>query len=167
MTPARARYFDHAGHQTNEDTALDARGRLKDGYSMRVPMWMADAARATNMKAQLTDGSGDPLAGNRPGFRLRVGDARRKVADAHAEYQRWVTNRWRCADQEKVCPDCDGTGEIDGEDCSTCGGSGFIEAANSAFGSTNEPISDNRTVGRAGIYDAYDRDISQAWRGTK
>jgi hypothetical protein len=109
----------------SEADALDPRGHIKDGIMVKVPAMMRDSD-----PTRFTDFSGNPWSASRPGFRVRVGDNRKAQRDALAEYERELTNRWRCGDQERACEACDGTGEDgSGNDCPVCNGEGFIPAA--------------------------------------
>jgi hypothetical protein len=85
--------------QYDDDDAFE-NGVLRDRARHRVPMHMRDS-RAP----MITDGSGDPLASHRPGWRIASGgsehdvllrDSRRKlVEEAHAEYLDHLTNAWK------------------------------------------------------------------------
>jgi hypothetical protein len=106
--------------------------RKINGAWVCVPTKAKDAAPAP----RFTDGNGDkdPTSANRPGWRIPVGDSgdsRRKLVDAaYAEYERSLVNRYRSGDQEKVCPECDGTGEdAYGKPCTVCGGKGALAAS--------------------------------------
>jgi hypothetical protein len=152
----------------SEADARDYRGHIKDGITVKVPAMMRDSD-----PTRFTDGSGDPWSASRPGFRVRVGDTRKAQRDAIAEYERELTNRWRCGDQERVCPECDGTGELNGEDCEACNGSGTLPAG----GYDRSPDTAMPTHPPARVTDAaehrkimdqlyhdYDRTISEQWR---
>lgn len=190
MTKRRARYFDSGGREISEHDALDG-NVLRSGISLRVPMWMADAARRQPGDAcvteyghegrlrqnsgqltcvQITDGrSNDPMALHRPGFRIPTVNDRRAVHDAYTKADKQAGNRWKCQDNETLCSDCDGEGyDEDGNECKTCHGEGVVKDK-SGFGSTNEGgykggSSDGRTVDRDQAYRDYDADLANAWR---
>jgi hypothetical protein len=78
---------------------------------------------------------------------------------------------------ERVCPNCDGSGEVDGEECDTCGGTGYEETAEEIVrnGSRHVELAhpDHRMVDQmmqdhqnkmASIYDELDRELAEAWR---
>jgi hypothetical protein len=134
------KYFDTiTGNEINESAALDRHGILRDGYTMRVSMQMRDAARSDHVfrRARVTDGTDNPFALNRPGWRMRVGDNRQAIKDARAEYEAELTNLWR-------------DGDSDGEDY--CSKMGTHHGADSS----------TRQVDQA--YQEYDRELSNAWR---
>jgi hypothetical protein len=84
---------------THDDDAFE-NGVMRDGARHRVPMQMRDS-RAP----MITDGTGDPLALHRPGWRIasggddrdvRLRDSQRKsIEDAHYEYLDRLTNAWK------------------------------------------------------------------------
>ena len=130
----------------------------KDGYSLRVPLYMKDGtavddgfSRAivdsykrgrsgTDASAVLvTDGSGDPWALHRPGPRyLADANARNaanaELAKAYAEYDAVQSQRWRGNNKLKCVPDrkTDALSALDA---------------------------------REAAYAAYDKEMSEAWRG--
>ena len=99
----------------DDDPRVDERGLLRDGESFRVPMIMRDSANAwrndmhahflaqdsvRGSKALVTDGSSDPLALHRPGWRYSTDASARMTADAskqaaYAEADRRDANAWR------------------------------------------------------------------------
>jgi len=136
-------------------TRNGAAGRLRmvNGELQCVPLKSQDA------RSVIVDGRTDnPLAGNRPGFRLLSVADRRAVRDAYQNYERGLCNAYKVRDGERLCSDCAGSGyDDDGSVCPTCDGSGVIDDDNtedrgtrrSRFGSTNGNHServDNQTV---------------------
>ncbi len=172
------------------DENFDEHGVLRDGKSFRVrmgdslsPLQKAIAART---KPRITDGrGGDPTSLQRPGFRVRAGDARQKVADAYARYETELCNRYRVNDDETLCPQCGGEGYVNGDLCQRCAGDGVVDEDDfsddneegGGFGSTNEgggtdTRSDSRSVNLAKHRElsdrlTHERDVadSNAWRG--
>ena len=169
--------YSRNGRPISEDEALDRKGALRDGVSMHVPHRLRDSD--TGLSAMFTDGTSDG-GGNRPGFRLRIGDNRKAQNDAISAYDKEISNRWKCGDGQQVCSSCSGSG-IDPDDpddsCIDCGGSGvtnidngYEQSAGEAFQNT---AADKRTVDQrvkdharnmARIYDAYDQNLGQMYR---
>lgn len=151
----------------------DGRLRMVNGNLTCVPLRSQDA--------RITDGrTMDPLALQRPGFRIPVVNALRAVRDAYATYETALTNAYRVNDGEKQCPDCDGEGrDDDGNVCDLCGGDGVVPSdyeddrgAPKNFGSGNEPR-DSRPLNQVmqdhrrrmdKLYADSDRELSEAWR---
>jgi hypothetical protein len=167
---------------TDED--FDSHGVLRDGHSIRVTLHDAAMSRSGTRQQQqplITDGrSNDAMAMHRPGFRIRTGDTRQPVRDAYADYQTGLVNAYRVKDGEVQCPHCMGSGEINGEDCLDCDGSGIMpepdagrpsKGAGKGYGSGNEG-GYKGTAGDAAArqkavedsYRAYDADLAQAYR---
>ncbi|SRR5579883_1660108 len=127
-------------------------------------------------KDALTDGrSTDPLAMNRPGYRMFATDAGRKACyDARATYQRRIANEYKLHDNQTLCNDCDGSGlDTDGDVCPTCGGTGTLtDAAVKVINSqrvqptSDHAVADNRAKLQQ-LYADHDRELSEAWRGGK
>jgi hypothetical protein len=75
-------------------------GVMRDGARHRVPMHMRDSK-----SPMITDGTDNPFALNRPGWRIAVGGSERDVLlrdnqrklieDAYAEYLDDLTNAWK------------------------------------------------------------------------
>jgi hypothetical protein len=96
---------------TNDDDDAFADDILKDGRSFRVPMMMRDslsplqravAAESAQHwscdKPLITDASGGTIGLHRPGYRISANDAARTARDeAHAEYEKTLTDAWRDA----------------------------------------------------------------------
>jgi hypothetical protein len=133
---SRSKYFDSRGSEISADDAFDRNGALRDGFAIRVPLMLRDSMRSRDAKLQFSDGSGiiDPAAGLRPGFRVKVGDNRRAVNDALAEYEAELTNRWR-----------------DGGYYSDKG-----ELQNATSGPRHQQMDQ--------VYQEYDRQLANAWR---
>jgi hypothetical protein len=140
------------------------------------------AADAANRRP-LVDGFGQP-AGHRPGFAF-VNDAAAREARARmyalkdVEYE----NAWR--GPNATCPWCRGSGEGEaGGECETCRGEGVLNAsyetnAEEAYRNTathheslprridhrsvDQMVRDHR-VHMARLYDACDRELTEAWR---
>lgn len=152
-----------------DDDAFDTNGLLKDGHVYRARMTMMDSAPAN-------------LFRHRPGF--AVADARTKDTRqaAYDGYHDQLVNAWRDdakanEGSERLCSDCDGTGEVYGEECEACGGTGLVPEEDAFNDAQNTETacrrSDHRTVAQrkrdhesamASIYDSYDRQLQQAWR---
>lgn len=101
---SRTRYFDTiSGIEIEESAALNRHGILIDGCTMRVSMRMRDAALSDHVscRARITDGTDNPFALNKPGFRVRAGDTRQKVADAYADYEDTLVNAYRRGGEER------------------------------------------------------------------
>jgi hypothetical protein len=135
----------------------------------------------------LVDGFGQP-AGHRPGFAF-VNDAITREAHAEARARMYALkdaeyeNAWR--GPNATCPSCQGSGEVDdGSACETCRGQGVLnptyeanaEEANRNTARHHESLPqriDHRSVDQmvrdhrahmARLYDARDRELSEAWR---
>ena len=148
---------------------------------MRIPMTMRDA-RSTLQRSvpnttahsnsnPITDGRcTDPTALSRPGFRVLTVSDKRETRDALRSYETRLVNAHRINlnDRQSQCPDCDGDGDIDGEECETCHGSGVVSDAKwKNFGSGNEGRrNEDSKVTREQAYRDYDLAIVDQWRGT-
>jgi hypothetical protein len=164
------------GIEIDAARALDHRGILRSGCTMRIPMTMRDAlsplqrsvADTTAHRARVTDGTDNPFGLHKPGFRIRTGDTSRQVvADAYAKADRQMSNAFKVRDGQIQCPDCDGEGDIDGDECETCHGSGVVSDGKSKkFDSGNEGRrnEDSRSVTRDQAYADYDQALSSAWQ---
>jgi hypothetical protein len=164
----KTKYFDKLGTEISDHDAFDRNGVLRDGVYMRVPLTMRDAMRARDAKPQFTDGrTTDPLALQRPGYRIPIVNDRRVVRDAYEHYETSLVNRYRVGDGVQ-CAQCYGSGEDeDGEDCSMCSGSGVMPGGNGD--DLPDPASDNRTIDQHKqtmdqLYRQRDEELSNAWR---
>jgi hypothetical protein len=130
-----------------------------------------------------TDHSGNPWSASRPGFRIKVGDSRKAQHDAIADYNKEISNRWKCGDRQSVCSSCFGTGldPTDGTFCINCAGEGVTD---DAYESSPDEAAADTAADRApdirhrsldemmkshrermtSLYDAYDKSISEQWR---
>jgi hypothetical protein len=168
---SNARYYQD-GLEIDAARALDDRGILRSGCTMRIPMTMRDAAPSGTTANRITDGhSTEPFALSRPGYRIPIVHDRRATRDAYAKYQTGLVNAYRLHDGETQCPDCDGDGEDDdGETCATCHGRGAVSArersTGEGFGSGNDGhrSEDSRSVTRDQAYRDYDQALSSAWQ---
>jgi hypothetical protein len=88
----KTKYFDANGNEIAEHNALDYRGVLRDGCTIRTPMTLRDA---TARRARITDGTDNPFGLSKPGFRIRTGDTRQSVVDAYEKYDAEICSRWR------------------------------------------------------------------------
>jgi len=167
---------------------------LKDKGRFRVSLIMRDTlsplqrsvadetARDNNRitdgsKPVMTDGhSTDPLALQRPGWRIPVVNDRRVVTDTYRRVELGQTKAYRLGDSMQ-CSECFGSGEgPDGEDCDACNGTGIMperSKGGKGFGSTNEggydtpdPASDSRTHRQTldKLYRERDEELSNMWR---
>ncbi len=85
--------------QYDDDDAFE-NGVLRDRARHRVPLQMRDGKTP-----MITDGTEDPLALHRPGWRIASGGSerdvrirdsqRRLIEEARAEYVDFLTNAWR------------------------------------------------------------------------
>jgi hypothetical protein len=121
----RSRYFDSRGREVDAQDATDARGVLRSGFSLRVPMSARDSASrkhfadgrafwdANRDGFLVTDGRNNPLNGCRPGFRVAdIPINRKALSDAHSSYLNDLQNAYKApalGDAES----CEGAGELD------------------------------------------------------
>jgi hypothetical protein len=175
----------------SDDDAFDESGILKDGRTTRVSLQMRDAIRRkaresdmlrdVNSRPRITtrivDGNGnDGLALQKPGYRISTDDAgKNRVSDAHREYQTRLVHAYKIGDGVQ-CSTCFGSGEINGEDCDDCDGTGVMPERSSSskgYGSGNEGSSsdDSRSVNldqhrqtMDRLYAARDAELQDAWR---
>lgn len=142
------RYFDSNGDEVAEHDALDRNGVLRDGCMMRVPVTLRDS---TARRAYFVDGGGNPLdltAGNKPGFRIRPNDARRKlVEDSYQAYEQTLTTAWRgtCDDEAE----CDLSGDCPMWD---------------AGGGTRAQLNGDVHAARDQAYREYDQQLGCEWK---
>lgn len=170
---SRARFFDRTGKEVSASDALHRDGStLRDGFTARIATQFRDAS-ASRHRPLITDGSGNSgLALHKPGYRIPTNDSRRSIIeDSYAAYEREITHRYKCGDEEKVCPDCGGDGGDEaGDTCETCNGSGTVSArersTGEGFSSGNEGhrSEDSRSVTRDQACRDYDQALSSAWQ---
>jgi hypothetical protein len=145
----RAKYFDTVtGNEIDESVALDRHGVLKDGCSLRVPLQIRDAAQQT--APRITDGSNNPFALNKPGFRMRAGDTRRNVAVAYKDYDVALVNAYRCGDHER-------------DSSENFGSAGSNRERLPRHGADNKMVKDHRARMNE-LYADHDRELANAWR---
>ena len=95
-------YYDRHAKQIPAALALDARGNLKDGVTLRVPAYFRDAMtplqrEIATKRARITDGTGNcsELAFSRPGWRMLANSVNDARETAYQEYLDYITNAWR------------------------------------------------------------------------
>jgi hypothetical protein len=155
------RYYD--------DDALDERGIVKDGRSVRVPMMFMDSVQRDIVhSARITDGGNDPLALHRPGYRVVDGAAR--GADprmkAYDEYCTRLQDAWKTdAPPAGAYPLSAGEGSA----CTFDGAPGVLVREGDWLvckpAASKPSRSDSATKdARAEAYDAYCAELTNAWR---
>jgi hypothetical protein len=144
----RARYFDSTGNEIDERIAFDNRGILRNGFTMRVPLTVRDSITARH--ARITDGTDNPFALNKPGFRVRAGDTRQKVADAYADYEDTLVDAYRC-----------GEGERDGSE--TFGNASTNRESLPRHRADSQMVQDHQARMNK-LYADRDRELSDKWR---
>jgi hypothetical protein len=163
---------------------VDGTEVLKNGRSIRVPLFQMDAAVDDLQRSVMLDtiererarrfGLNDSAALHRPGYRFNVSDeARDARAEAHAQYIDTLENAWRA-------PGAGERGQCEGDTCAINGRRGVLidlgggklcciadedggrdylrESADAA------PTRDH-AQNMAEIYAAHDRALEAAWRG--
>jgi hypothetical protein len=88
----------HRRLEDDDDSPFDKRGVLKDGRSIRTPMYLMDATQRGVREhfQQVTDGSSDGAGLHRPGPRYIADAAMRDAKQAvYDEYRRDIENAWR------------------------------------------------------------------------
>jgi hypothetical protein len=116
-----------------------------------------------------TDGrTNDPLTGCRPGFRIPATADRQPLRDAYASYEARLANAYKVGVGQFQCADCEGSGSTDdGNTCSKCRGHGAItDSSTRIIHFETQRSSDGATHQQrmAGLYDAYDQALANAWR---
>jgi hypothetical protein len=202
----RAEFFDRHGRPLAEHGARDRNGLLRDGVIMRTHMLAKDSARRQRFAdgralfdsgtLVISDADCTGASGNRPGWRVADSPVNRQALhDARSAYLSDLRNAWRnpptlqkdwlTVDARKECPNCDGTGEIDGEECPRCHGSGEIDNGDDdtdidtasdnhgpPFGSqdhgmTVDAMQQRRDAAVAPAREAMISDVANAWRQGK
>jgi hypothetical protein len=141
----------------NDDDAFDENGILRDGHTVRVPLQMRDAMRrASNMR----DGGHhrlerDPYARHRPGQRFGDMAALDAKERAYREYEQRQCDAWKARE---------------GDLCTINGAPAHLNAQLECVPDRREKPSriDSTPTNdaRAEAYAAYDREMSNAWRGS-
>ena len=85
-----------ANKTTDDDNELfDDAGILKDGVRLRTPMYAMDSVQRS-----IRDAMHPSLS--KPGYRfLTDAESKQRIDDAHAEYRREISERWRTNDQKE------------------------------------------------------------------
>jgi hypothetical protein len=179
--PRNAQFFDRSGRRISEAEAHDERGIIRDGVISRVPMTMADAAgprlhfprqhqHFTDAR-EFWDHAKDSLLvvdarrvggveGNRPGFRLLDNDFGRAAKDsAYREHERYLNDAWKGSE-----PAPTGAGER-----GVVGPSDDNDYADArrAESRSIEQIAQDHQRNMQRLYDAYARELENAWRANK
>ncbi len=177
----RQRYED-------DDDAVDARGVLRPGRSVRVPTMLRDSASDsgdggdTGRRVFAADGT-DFAAGSRPGFRIMAADSSRfaragyaaKQA-AYSEYTQDLENRWKIGDSKKakkvaVDPEADEDADEDEIDAEVEASKRHSEGGypseepfrQARRRRADHQMADHQTQMRQ-LYDRYDAEAAAAWR---
>jgi hypothetical protein len=158
-----AKYFNREGDEIDERSALDRHGIMRDGIAMRVPLQMRDASRLT-IDASL----------HRPGFRVGDTDVRDARQQANDEYLHDLTNAWKS--QESKVSGFGSTefrsAQQEGAVCTINGFPGHINSKGECIADPPDqperlPVKLDANAHRsrmAQTYDAYDRELTNAWR---
>jgi hypothetical protein len=162
-------------NKRDNNDAFDEHGMLRDGRSLRVSMQMRDSLqRRTPTGSRVTDGSDNPSALNKPGYRV-IGDTAARDAKAAAlrDYESDLTTAWR----KPICDDDNGYG-VEGAEGTVCtvknesypgsfGSPGHIvngicvpDDDPDSAASDSRPARDQRQAALA----AYDAELRDAWR---
>jgi hypothetical protein len=171
--------------EEEEDDALDARGLLRDGRSLRVPLFLKDGApnpeltplqravaETQTRKPLVTDGGTDPLAMHRPGFRVSTNPRERMAADAaltEAYEARELADReaWRSSDDYPLNDNARGTSrsQREGDSCSIDGQRGRLKMVNGALQCVADRQQDAQLVDERELaYLEYENWSANAWR---
>jgi hypothetical protein len=172
-----------------EETEDERSGILRDGQRVRVSLFMRDGAinpnltptqRAKALAAQQTlvsDGSSNPMAMHKPGFRYLTDANRRAIGDAakakaYQEVEQADANAWKGATSRLNLRD-----QQEGDPCTVSGpdypddfGSpGTLQMGNDGElvcvpGNLDARRQDSRIDAREAAYRAYDEEMSVAWR---
>ena len=158
---------------------------LKDGETLRVPMWLMDgspnpalsplqqAVAASQNKLLVSDGSNDPLAMHRPGFRYSTDPAERAAADAalaeaYAARELADANAWQTSDDHPINTQGRGLspGKKEGGSCSIDGQRGTLVREGDRLVCVPDKARDARSVtdAREEAYRLYDEEQQHAWQ---
>jgi hypothetical protein len=113
-TDPRGRSFESTGFgESGQRGAVEGDSCTIDGVEGRLRMFggqlqCVPLRVSSDSAAKFTDGTPDG-GGNRPGWRIRIGDNRQAARDALRDYENDLVNRWR--GPNAPCPSCQGTGE--------------------------------------------------------
>jgi hypothetical protein len=153
-------------------------GVLKDGQSLRVPMWAMDSVQravgkeAPTSKLLVDDGTGNSLNLHKPGFRYSTNAAERAAADValtEAYEARELADRedYRSHDDHPLNQNTRGLSPSrkEGDRCSIDGQRGRLQLVNGALQclpdhSNAQTVTDERAL----AYAEYDREAENAWR---
>jgi hypothetical protein len=162
-----SRYFKHNPAQPGRYLDADEaealyKGQLKDGYGMRTPVMMRDS----RYDSRVTDAHL-----HRPGFRVGDAGTRNARQKAYDEYQRDLCDAWKGKPDNKLTGF--GSGEFrsaqqEGDVCTINGENGYIRNGVCVRDQPERlPVKLDANAHRsrmAQAYDAYDRELSNAWR---
>jgi hypothetical protein len=145
-------------------------GSGKGGLNLHRPGFRLDARKTTTVR--------DPRGRLKETWETEeeeedgISDAALRARDAaYRDYENQLLNAYKgkhdaASVEESVCPDCSGSGEINGQPCRRCEGTGEIDE--------DEPdTSDHRSIGQRmrdhqtrmdKLYEGYDQQICDAWR---
>lgn len=154
----------------DDDSPFDARGVIKDGRSLRVPLFAMDSmdpVQRAIAQSRITDGAGTTAGLHRPGFRVTdAKNARAAVEEAYRLRDEVDQNAWR-ADAKETW------GEV-GDECTVRegghdeGSPGHLRrVGNRLVCVPDKPSKDELPTmdERAAAYQAYDEEVSNRWRG--
>jgi hypothetical protein len=165
----KQRYFDRNGREVAEDEAMRA-GVLRDGFSLRIPTTLRDSTRFSDGGRAFWDANRDTLCvvdprrvggaeqGCRPGFRVFDNDlGRQAIADAHTAYRHDLENQWRNPPRD-AAPPPDQEEDEDDED------EDELPQGKRVRPVTADAMSAAHQQNMARVYDAYARELAEAWR---
>ena len=94
----------HRRLDDDDDSPFDARGVIKDGRSLRVPLFAMDSmdpVQRAIAQSRITDAAGTTAGLHRPGFRVTdAKDARAAVEEAYRLRDEDDRNAWRTSGRE-------------------------------------------------------------------
>jgi hypothetical protein len=150
------------------DDAFDENGLLKDVRTYRAGLYLMDSGdrvlqrtlRNTHRPGAITDGTDNPFALHRPGFRIRTDagmyDARQAVLDARAAYLEDLQNAWKHPVGLGSVPGvATGVGQ---QGARSVGKEDVVPDAPKVSSNDATPVDDIETA-----YRLYAEEISQAW----